>query len=214
MTITIVLADDHNVVRQGLRSILDAEADMKIIAEAANGNEAIRIISELKPDVAVLDIMMPGMNGIEVARQIHHISPVLILSMHDSEVYVLEALRNGASGYLLKDSTSKELIDAIHTIASGNRFLSAPFSERAISAYVEKSKSTTINPFDTLTNREREVFYLLVESRSTKHIAENLLISARTVETHRANIMSKLNLKSQTDLIKFAIKHGYLSLED
>ena len=132
MAIKIILADDHTIVRQGIRSLLDSQADFQVIAEASNGKEALELTKQHEPDVLVLDVMMPGLNGLEVARQVSSITRVLILSMHRDEVYVLEALHNGASGYLLKESSDKELLQAIRTVASGQHYLSAPFSELAI----------------------------------------------------------------------------------
>jgi len=211
--ITILLADDHHVVRQGLRSLIDSQPDLNVIAEASDGHEAMGKILKLKPEVSILDMMMPSMNGLEITRQVWKTTKVLILSMHSSEAYVIEALRNGALGYVLKDSTASELIQAIHVIAGGQRYLSSPFSERAISAYVERAKTGSLDPFDTLTIREREILKMVAEGNSTADIAEKLSISPRTVEAHRANISRKLDIQSQADLIRIALKKGLLPMD-
>ncbi len=211
--ITIVLADDHIVLRQGLRSLIDAQPDLKVVAEASNGQEALQMVQEFKPDVLVLDLMMPGLNGLEITRQVFRMTKVLILSMHANEAYVIEALKKGASGYLLKDTTAAELTQAIRMVAAGLRYLSAPFSERAISAYVERAKTGTLDPYETLTAREREILQLVAEGRSTAEISERLSISTRTVEAHRANLNRKLDIHSHADLIRFAIKKGLLPME-
>ncbi len=211
--ITILLADDHIVVRQGLRSLIDSQADLKVIGEASDGQETIQLVQELKPDVLVLDLMMPGLNGLEITRQVWRTTRVLILSMHANEAYVIEALKKGASGYLLKDTTAIELTQAIRMIAAGQRYLSAPFSERAISAYVERAKTGSLDPYDALTSREREVLQLVAEGFSTMEISQRLSISTRTVEAHRANLNRKLDIHSHADLIRFAIRKGLLPME-
>jgi DNA-binding NarL/FixJ family response regulator len=211
--IKIILADDHTIVRQGIRSLLDTHADFEVVGEASDGREAIQLTRELKPDVLVVDVMMPGLNGLEVARQVSGETHVLMLSMHRDEVYVLEALHNGAAGYLLKDTSDKELLQAIRTVATGQRYLSPPFSEYAISSYVEKFDRVGFDLFELLTDREREIFFMVVDGRNSTTIAEELSISPRTVETHRANMMSKLGMNSQTELVKYAIKKGLISLD-
>ena len=214
MVVSILLADDHNVVRQGLRSLLDSQPDFKVIGEACNGQEAVQMTQQLNPAVVVLDLMMPGLNGLEVTRQIKSLTRVLILSMHANEGYVLEALKNGAYGYILKDSTAEELVQAVRQVSEGRHYLSAPFSDQAISAYIQKSTSSRPDPYDTLTNREREILQLVAEGNSASEISAILSISPRTVETHRANLMRKLELNSQVDLIRFAIRKGILPLQD
>jgi two-component system response regulator NreC len=214
MTITILLVDDHVVVRQGLRALLETQSDFSVVGEGSNGVEAIQLTNRLRPNVVLLDLMMPGLGGLEVTRQIHSITRVLILSMHDNEAYVLEALRSGALGYILKDSTSIELVQAVRTVAEGRRFLSPPLSERAILSYMEKTRSSPQDAYDTLTTRERQVFVLVAQGFNNHEIAGQLSISPRTVEIHRANVMHKLNLKSQTDLIRYALRKGILPLDD
>jgi two-component system response regulator NreC len=215
--ITFVLADDHNIVRQGLRSLLEAEADFKVVGEASDGLEAVRMVGSLNPDILILDLMMGGLNGIEVARQVNRRSPktaIIILSMYNNEAYVLETLKAGAKGYVLKDSTSDELVKAVREAAIGRHYLSSSLSERAIENYIEKSKETYIDPYDTLTTREREVLHLAAQSCTNAAIAERLYISRRTVEVHRANVMHKLGLRSQPQLIRYAMKRGILPPDD
>jgi len=211
--ITVLLADDHIVVRQGLRSLIDSQEDFQVVGEASNGQEALEMIRQLKPQVSVLDLMMPGLNGLEVTRQVWRMTQVLILSMHANEAYVIEALRKGASGYVLKDATATELIQAIRVVVSGQRYLGSPFSDRAIAAYIERVKTGSLDPYDTLTTREREILQLVAEGHNSQVIAERLSISPRTVEAHRASLNRKLDLHSHADLIRLAVKKGLLPLE-
>ncbi len=211
--ITVLLADDHIVMRQGLRALIDSQTDLEVVGEASNGHEALELIQQKKPAVSVLDLMMPGLSGLEVTRQVWRISQVLILSMHADEAYVIEALRKGASGYVLKDATANELIQAIRIVASGQRYLSSPFSERAISAYIQRVKTGSLEPYDTLTTREREILQLVAEGRNSAEIAQRLSISPRTVEAHRASLNRKLDIHSQADLIRLAMKKGLLPLD-
>ncbi|MBI2952298.1 response regulator transcription factor [bacterium] len=213
---TIVLADDHPVVRKGLRALLDAEQDFRLIGETGDGLEAVALVERLKPDVAVLDLMMPGLNGLEVARQAIQRSPktcVIILSMHANEAYVLEALRNGASGYVLKDSSAADLAQAVREVVAGRRYLSPPLSERAIDTYAQKAEGTALDVYETLTAREREVLHLAAEGHANAEIAARLFISPRTAEAHRGNLMRKLGLQTQTDLIRYALRRGILPME-
>jgi DNA-binding NarL/FixJ family response regulator len=213
MPVSILLADDHHVVRQGLRSLLEAEADFTVIGEASDGLQTLQMVEKMHPQVLVLDLMMPGLNGLEVTRQVAATTRVVILSMHASEAYVLEALQNGAFGYVLKDSTAADLVQAVRSAAEGRRFLSQPFSELAIAAYLRRSQSSPLDPYNTLTTREREVLQLMAEGHTNNEISARLSISPRTVEIHRANVMHKLNLHSQTDLIRYALKRGILPME-
>jgi DNA-binding NarL/FixJ family response regulator len=215
--VKLVLADDHHIVRQGLRSLLEEEADFKVIGEVSDGLEAVRMVESLKPDVLVLDLMMGGLNGIEVTRQVSKQSTktaIIILSMYNNEAYVLEALRAGAKGYVLKDSTAAELVKAVREAVIGRHYLSASLSERAIENYIERSKETYVDLYDTLTTREREVLHLAAQSCTNAEIAERLYISRRTVEAHRANVMHKLGLRSQPQLIRYAMKRGILPPSD
>jgi DNA-binding NarL/FixJ family response regulator len=213
---TIVLADDHHVVRQGLRALLEAQPDFQLVGEAGDGLEAVQLTERLKPDVLVIDLMMPSLNGLEATRQVRQRSPhtrVVILSMHANEAYVLEALRNGAAGYVLKDSSAADLVHAVREVVAGRRYLSSPLSERAIEAYIRKATDVTLDPYEMLTNREREVLYLAAEGRTNTEIADQLSISPRTAETHRANLMHKLGLRTHTDLIRYALRRGILPME-
>ncbi|MDE3091111.1 MAG: response regulator transcription factor [Chloroflexota bacterium] len=217
MAVSILLADDHHVVRQGLRTLLEAQVDFHVVGEAADGLEAVRLVERFKPNVLVVDLMMPGINGIEVACQVKSRSPqtrVVVLSMHANEAYVLEALQCGASAYVLKESTAEELVRAIRAVAAGRHYLSPPLSERAIEAYTQKiAGDAALDLYETLTHREHEVLHLAAEGRTTSEIAERLSISPRTAETHRTNLMRKLGLHSQTELVRYALQRGILPPE-
>jgi DNA-binding NarL/FixJ family response regulator len=210
---TIVLADDHQVVRQGLRAVLEAEPHFRVIGEASNGLEVAQLVERLRPNVMVLDLIMPGMNGLEVTLQVKKRSPkthVIVLSMHKDESYVIAALKNGAAGYVLKDSSVEELLKAIREAVAGRRYLSPPLSNSAIDAYVQRVGATTIDDYHFLTDREREVLQLVAEGHTNADTGRLLFISPRTVEIHRANMMQKLGLHNQTDLIRYALKRGIL----
>jgi len=214
---TIVLADDHQLVRQGLRALLEGESDLRVIGEAGNGLEAVRLVERLNPNVLILDLMMPGINGLEVTRQIKKNSfqtGIVILSMYADEAYVLEALGNGASAYVLKDSNASDLVHAVREVAAGRRYLSPPLSDRAIEVYQETAKATVIDKYETLTTREREVLHLSAEGCTSSEIASRLGISARTAETHRTHLMSKLGLHTQVELIRYALRRGIIQLDD
>ncbi|MBN2505574.1 MAG: response regulator transcription factor [Verrucomicrobia bacterium] len=212
--ITIVLAEDHHIVRQGLRLLLEAEPGFRLVGEAADGLEAVRLVETLHPNVLVLDLMIPRLHGLDVTRQVRRQCPethVVILSMHADEPYVMEALRNGATGYVLKDATGADLVHAVKDAMAGRRYLSPALAERALSSYVERPGESELDVYETLTNRERLVLQLAAEGHSSPEIAKQLFISTRTVETHRANFMRKLSLHSQTELVRFAIRKGILS---
>lgn len=214
---SVVLADDHSVVRQGLRTLLEAEGDLSIVGEANDGLETAKMVEDLQPDVLVVDLMMGGMNGIEVARHVTKRSPktkTVILSMYGNEGYVMEALRVGAKAYVLKEATASELLHAIREVMVGRRYLSAPLSEQAINAYLQKAEGTTLDPYDTLTTREREVLYLVAQDCTNADIAKKLFISSRTVEVHRANMMRKLALRTRSQLLRYAIQRGVLVKEE
>lgn len=214
---TLVLADDHHLVREGLRALLEAEPDMDVVGEAADGLGAVQLVERLRPDMIIVDLMMPDLNGLEVARHISQHIPetrIIMLSMHANEAYVLEALRNGASAYILKDSRANDLITAVREVAAGRHYLSPPLSERAIDAYIEKSRSAALDPYETLTTREREILHLTARSYSASEIAARLSVSPRTVERHRANLMRKLDLHTQTDLIRYALRRGIIPLDE
>lgn len=217
MSTTIVLVDDHHIVRQGLRALLEVEKDLEVVGEAGDGLEAVRNVEALNPGVLVLDLMMPGLNGLDVLKQIKKRSPqthIVILSMYANEAYVVEALSNGASAYVLKDSSSADLVMAVREAAAGRRYLSPPLSARAIEVYQEKAKAATLDRYDTLTSREREVLHLAAEGLTNSEIATRLGISSRTAEAHRSNLMHKLDLHTQADLIRFALRRGIIPMEE
>jgi two-component system, NarL family, response regulator NreC len=214
---TVVLADDHHIVRKGLRTLLEAEAEFAVIGEEADGLKVVALVERLRPDVLLLDVSMPGLNGLEITRQIAKRAihtRVVILSMHANEAYVLDALRHGAAGYVLKDANPAEMLAAVREVRAGRRYLSPALSERAIEAYAKKAQAAPEDPYETLTTREREILQLAAESSSIAEIGARLGISPRTVETHRENLMRKLGLQSQTDLIRYALRRGILPLED
>lgn len=214
--IRVVLADDHRVVLQGLKAILKNEQDIEVIGEAIDGLEALKMVEQERPDILVMDLMMPNLNGLETARLISKRGwtvKVIILSMHESEPYVVKALKNGVMGFIPKESGAEELVSAIRQVYCGQRYLNATVSDRVINSLITRVESGGLDPFDSLTERERAVFQMVAEGESSTEIAEKLSISPRTVETHRANMMRKLGLKTQTDLVKYAIKKGILTLD-
>ncbi len=213
--IRILLADDHTVVRKGLRLLLENQPGFKVIAEAANGREAVALAEEHKPDAVVIDVGMPILNGIEAARQISsklsH-TAVVFLSMHADEAYVLKALKAGARAYLLKDSAEYDLINAIKAVADGKAFFSPAISKMLVEDYVRQMQERKVeDSYDLLTTREREVLQLLAEGKNNKDVASILNLSLYTVETHRSNIFQKLNLHSGAELILYAIRKGVIS---
>ena len=209
---TILLADDHPIVRQGLRTLLQAEPDLEVVGEASDGIEAVRATAQLRPHVLVVDVLMPGLNGLEVAREVvrGRGTRVVVLSMHDAPSYVERALRYGATSYVLKDSTPTELVHAVRETARGRRYLSAvltpPGSPPDRGGAVD-------DPYDLLTSRERAVFQLTAEGYTAAAIGERLFIGRRTVETHRVNLMHKLSLRTQSDLIRYAVRRGLLPID-
>ena len=207
--INIVLADDHHIVRQGLRRLLEMEQDLSVVAEVGNGTDAFHIVAELRPDVLIVDLAMPGLDGLAVTQLVRQRVPhtqVVVLSMHADEGYVLEALRHGALGYVLKDADAGDLLEAIHHAVMGRRYLSAPLSERAIDAYAQNVQAATTGIHDTLTMREQEVMQLTAEGLTAGELAERLSISPRTVEKHRANLMRKLGLPNRASLIRYVME--------
>jgi len=207
--IRVLLADDHALVRHGFRMILAAQPDMEIAGEAGNGREAVELVQKLKPDVVVMDVTMPELNGIEATRRLIEISPrtrVLALSMHKDAVYVREILRAGARGYLLKDSADTDLLAAVRAVAKGEGYLSPGVSDAVLSDY----RRHVTNPLDLLTSREREVLQLIAEGKTNKEIATSLNLSVYTVEAHRGRLMEKLNLHSTGELVRFAVRSGLI----
>ena len=207
--IRILLADDHAVVRQGFKMILAAQPDMEIVGEAANGREAVELAQQLSPDVVVMDVSMPELNGIEATRRLASSVPharVVALSMHKDSVYVREILHAGARGYLLKDSGAADLVAAIRAVASGESYLSPAVSNAVLDDY----RRHATNPIDLLTSREREVLQMLAEGKTNKEIAGVLNLSVYTVDAHRGRIMEKLNLHSIGELVRFAVRNGLI----
>ena len=217
MSTKILLADDHKITRQGLRSLLEKQPDMKVVAEAEDGREAVRLARQLHPDVVIMDVSMPDLNGMAATRQILGKSKkvkIIALSMHSDTLFISEMLKSGASGYLLKDCAFEELRDAIRTVIAGNIYLSPAISDVVVDDYLHRlSKTGPSDSGEVLTDREREVLQLMAEGKSTKQIARELYISVKTVETHRRQIMNKLNIHTVAELTKYAIRKGLTSLE-
>lgn len=213
--IRILLADDHNVMRAGLRLLLERQSGFKVTSEASDGRQAVEQAEATKPDVVVLDIAMPNLGGIEAAQRISAMLPqarIIILSMHSDESYVLRALKAGAKGYLLKDSAENDLIEAIRAVSQGKAFFSPEISNILVEDYVrEMKKRGTEDSYELLTPREREILQLLAEGKSNKDIATSLNLSLYTVETHRRNLQDKLNLHSLAELILYAVRKGIIS---
>jgi DNA-binding NarL/FixJ family response regulator len=213
--IRVLVADDHNLIRAGLRLVISQESDFVVVGEAENGRQAMEKARELKPDVVVMDIGMPDLNGIEACRQILESLPdtqVVMLSMHSDEGYVLRALKAGARAYLLKDSAEADLARAIRAAASGKSFFSPAVAKLLLDDYMRKLERTGAeDSYELLTPREREILQLVAEGKSSKDVANLLKLSVYTVETHRANILQKLNLKSVAELILYAVRKGIIS---
>ncbi len=214
-TTRIVLADDHTIVRNGLRLVLERQPDFVVAGEASNGREAIEIVIRESPDVVIMDIGMPLLNGIEAAKRIHEQrlrTAIVILSMHSDEGYIVKALRAGARGYLLKDSAEADLIQAVRAVASGKAFFSPAVSKLLADDYVRQLHQQGVeDPYDLLTARERELLQLVAELKSTKDIAGLLGLSPHTVDTHRSHLMQKLNVHSIPELILYAVRKGVIS---
>ena len=211
----ILLGDDHTLMRQGLRKILEERPDWEIVGEASDGREAVRLAAAARADVAILDIGMPLLNGIEATRQIVRKFPhvrILILSMHSAEAYIIQAMQAGARGYLLKDSADVDLIRAVSAVAAGKSFFSPAVASVMLDDYVRHlAQKGIVDRFDSLSDREREVFQLIVEGHTNKEIAELLFISPVTVETHRAHILQKLDLHNMAELVLYAVRRGVIS---
>ena len=211
----ILLADDHTLMRQGLRKILEERSDWEVVAEAGDGREAVRLALEHKPDVAILDIAMPLLNGIEATSQITRRAPevrVLILSMYSDEAYILQVLQAGAKGYLLKDSADADLIRAVSAVGKGKSFFSPAVAKVMLDDYVRHLAERGITDrYDSLSEREREIFQLIAEGHSNKEMADLLSLSVSTVETHRAHIMEKLDVHSTAEIVLYAVRKGVIS---
>lgn len=220
--IKILIADDHSVVRSGLRLLFQRTPEFSIVGEAADGEEVIRLANEQKPDVAIVDISMPKLNGIEATRIIKEQNPavkVLILTVHENEGYIYQMMRAGANGYVLKNAEKKEIFDAIHTLVSGGQFFSSPsVSKLLIDGFVRRAKDQEREPAHPpgtrpqLTNRETEILGYIAQSLTSREIADKLDLSVRTVNTHRANLMQKLNIHDTAGLVRFAIQNGIVDL--
>ncbi len=212
----ILLADDHKITREGLRSLLDKQQDMDVVAEAKDGRTAVRMTGELLPDVVIMDVSMPDLNGVQATKQIVGQSPdvkIIGLSMHSDSLFVTEMLKSGASGYLLKDCAFEELAQAIRTVVAGKTYLSPSISGVVVNDYLHRLAKVDLAESDVLTGRELEVLQLIAEGNSTKQTALKLHISVKTVETHRRQIMNKLDIYTIAELTKYAIRKGLTSLE-
>jgi two-component system, NarL family, response regulator NreC len=213
---TIVIAEDHALLRAGMRALLAAEPDLEVVAEVENGKEAVRLACALNPTLVLMDLSMPGSNGLEAIAEIRRRAPeikLLVVTMHKTDEYIHEALRTGASGYILKESSHDDLIAAIRTVLGGKVFLSPDVSERVVSGFLSGTgkPAPTASAWDTLTTREREVLKLVAEGHGNKHIAEYLCLSIKTVEKHRSSLMRKLGLRNASMLTAYAIEKGIVS---
>jgi len=215
--ITIILADDHAVVRDGLRFLLEAQPDLTVIGDAANGREAVHQVAQHCPDVAILDIAMPELNGIEAMRQIYEVCPdtqVIILSMYATTEHILRALQAGARGYLLKESAGAEVVEAVRAVSAGQHHLSQKISDKVLNSFARQDEvGQAQTPLARLSPREREILQLVVEGKSSAEIGNILALSPKTVETYRSRLMKKLGLSNLPELVKFAIQHGLTPLE-
>ena len=212
--IRILLADDHTIVRQGLRKMLEEQPEWEVVAEAGDGREAVRLAEQHKPDVAIVDVAMPLLNGIEATRQITKRAPgtrVLVLSKHADDAYVIQILQAGATGYLLKDSADVDLIQAVTAVARGKSFFSPAIARVMLDDYVKQlAEKGVTDRYESLSEREREIFQLIAEGKANKEIAALLSISPSTVETHRARIMEKLDLHSAAEIVLYAVRRGVI----
>ena len=214
--IKVLIADDHTILRQGIKALLDNQAGIEVIGEAKDGREALTLIEDLLPDVILMDIAMPGLNGLEATRRIKKKFPkikVLVLTMYTNEEYVFQILKAGANGYLVKETAFQDLISAIRAVYRDEAFMSPSISKKVINRYTQRVRDTNDTTGDMLTTREREILQLIAEGSSSKKIAEALFISPKTVETHRTHIMDKLNIHNRTDLVKYAIRTGIVDID-
>ena len=214
--IRVLLADDHTIVRQGLRALLDSQEDIEVVGEAENGRQAFEKTKQIVPDIVVLDITMPNLNGIEATRQIKKLNPeikVIVLTVHDNEEYVHQVLQAGASGYLLKESAVSDLVSAINAVKKGDIFLSPTISKVVVKDYIRHTdrESRAFDSLDVLTSREREVLQLIAEGHTNREVARLLKLSVKTVDVHRAHIKEKLHIHDTAGLIKYSIRKGLIS---
>jgi len=213
LNIKIILVDDHKLVRQGVRSLLEAQPGFEVIGEASDGQEALKLMEDLSPDIAIMDVMMPNMNGIEATKIAHQRglkTKVIFLSMHANATYAVRALQSGALAYVLKDADFTEILQSIENAMEGKRYISSAITDDVLDMLINTDMSTT-NLLDTITPREREILQLIAEGNTNTVIAENLSLSVRTVETHRAHVMTKMRFNSQSDLVRFAIQQGLIT---
>jgi DNA-binding NarL/FixJ family response regulator len=216
MSIKVLLVDDHAIIREGLRSLLEKQHEIEVIADTDDGRKAVELVRELLPNIVIMDISMPGLNGIEATRQITAGFPaikVIALSIHSKRRFVADMLSAGATGYILKECLFDELVQAIEAVAAGGRYLSPRIADVVVSDYVKRLSATAVSPLDALTSREREVIQLVAEGKSTKQIALELYVSTKTIEANRRQIMNKLNINSIAELTKYAIREGLTTLE-
>lgn len=217
MSITVFLADDHTVMRNGLQLILQSEADIKVVGEASDGEAAVNGVLKTRPDVVIMDIAMPGLNGIEAAKKISEVCPstrIVILSVHSTKEHIFRSLQAGACGYILKESAGSEVIKAVRTVYLGRRYLSEKISETVIHDYAtQRSLEKTKSPFESLSQREREIFQLTAEGKTSAEIGHVLFLSPKTIETYRSRVMRKLGVGDLPSLTKLAIQYGLISLE-
>lgn len=216
--VTVALVDDHAIVRQGLRALLESDPNLKVVGEAANGLEAIKLVKRRKPQVVICDLMMPGLNGLETTRKVLRLklkTRVIMLSMYQNEAYVLEALKGGAAGYVVKESSGAELFQAIRVVVAGRRYVSPALSkEPAVALYLRKAQPILVDPYETLTTREREVLQSVVQWGTRRDIGAQLKISPSAVKSHRANLMRKLGLNTNHNLIQYVLKHGIIPMDE
>ncbi len=215
MTIRVLLADDHKIVRDGLRNLLEAQPDIDVIAEAENGRMAVQLARKLSPGIVIVDIAMPGLNGIEATREMLRHDPttkIIALSMHSDKRFVGEMLKAGASAYLLKDCAFEELVTAIRAVLADKTYLSPMIGSVIVDSFVRRPEEAGTSAFSLLTKREREVLQLLAEGKNTKEIADRLYVSVKTIETHRTHIMEKVHVRTVAELTKYAIREGLTSL--
>ena len=217
MTIKIIIADDHDLLRQGVKALLSNNPEFCVVAEASRGSQVIPLVERYAPDVVVLDLVMEGLHSLEVIRKIkqrHHHTHIVVLTMHDKEAYIIEALKLGADAYVLKGADSRELVLAIHHVLNNEEpYMCSQINERAIQNHFTKRTDELLDPLETLTNRERDVLLLAADGLTNAEIGDSLTISIRTVEVHRANMMRKLGLRNQAELLHFAMRRGLIHLE-
>lgn len=217
MKIRVLVADDHAIIREGLRVMLGNQADMQVVGVAANGREAIQLVDEYEPDITVMDISMPELNGVEAIQQMmprHPHMQVVVLSIHETKPYVFRALKAGARGYLLKETAGLEVVDAVRAVHRGERYLSQSISELLTTESFQKLESLVdVSPLEALSPREREILQLVAEGKTSQEISERLFISPKSVDTYRSRLMHKIGVEDMAGVVKFAIQHGVISLE-